>query len=307
MHINCRSIIPKMTEISLLIEQVPISILAVTETWLSDDPKGLVNIPGYCFLHQPRPGGMWGGVGLFIKNDISFEKIDLVGVKHQCYESLIVKISLPKSTDALIGVVYWPPGLCPRDFNKEWDQLNNLTKQSKQRYLVGDFNIDLLKSENHVPTDEFVSSLYSHLLLPLIYRPTRITSDSLTLIDNIFTSNWSKVLDSAIVISDISDHLPILTWVNIDLPRLEGSHKISREINGKKAYFRELLTEINWCSTYDACNIGYTNEAYNLFIDQVRSAYNLAFPVKKMGDKHRNSLKQPWMTFGLLKSCNKKI
>src|SRR6218665_197088 len=56
MHINCRSIIPKMTEISLLIEQVPISILAVTETWLSDDLNGLVNIPGYCFLHQPRPG-----------------------------------------------------------------------------------------------------------------------------------------------------------------------------------------------------------------------------------------------------------
>src|SRR6218665_1709485 len=60
MHINCRSIIPKMTEISLLIEQVPIRILAVTETWLSDDLKGLVNIPGYCFLHQPRP---WGHVG----------------------------------------------------------------------------------------------------------------------------------------------------------------------------------------------------------------------------------------------------
>ena len=37
----------------------------------------------------------------------------------------------------------------------------------------------------------------------------------------------------ALVISDISDHLPILTLVNIDLPRLEGSHKISREINGK--------------------------------------------------------------------------
>ena len=40
--------------------------------------------------------------------------------------------------------------------------------------LVGGFNIDLLKSENHVPTGEFVSSLYSHILFPLIYRPTRL-------------------------------------------------------------------------------------------------------------------------------------
>jgi len=64
--------------------------------------------------------------------------------------------------------------MCPRDFNKEFDQLlNNLIKQSKQLYLVDDFNIDLLKSENHAPTDEFISLLYSKFLLPLIYRPTR--------------------------------------------------------------------------------------------------------------------------------------
>lgn len=32
----------------------------------------------------------------------------------------------------------------------------------------------------------------------------------------------------------------------------------------------------------------------------------MPFPVKMMGDKHRNSLKQAWMTFSLLHSCNKK-
>ena len=101
----------------------------------------------------------------------------------------------------LLELYTGPPGLCPRDFNKEWDQLlNNVTKQSKQLYLVSDFNIDLLKSENHVPTDEFVSSLYSHLLLPLIYWPTRITSDSLTLIDNIFTTNCQRHFTLLLVI-----------------------------------------------------------------------------------------------------------
>jgi len=105
MHINGRSILPKMNEIRLLIEQAPVSILAVTETWLTDDLRGLVNIPGYCYLNQLRPVGMREGVGLFYKrNDISFEQIDLVKLQHQSYESLIVKISLPKGTDALIGV-----------------------------------------------------------------------------------------------------------------------------------------------------------------------------------------------------------
>ena len=60
-----------MNEIRLLIEQAPVSILAVTETWLTDDLRGLVNIPGYCYLNQLRPVGMREGVGLFIKEMIS--------------------------------------------------------------------------------------------------------------------------------------------------------------------------------------------------------------------------------------------
>lgn len=54
--------------------------------------------------------------------------------------------------------------------------MNNLIKLFTQPYLVGDINIGLLKSES-CTTDEFVSLIYSHLLLPLIYRPTRIADD----------------------------------------------------------------------------------------------------------------------------------
>src|SRR6218665_4166876 len=54
-----------------------------------------------------------------------------------------------------------------------------------------------------------------------------------------------------------------------------------------------------------SCSL-FSNYLYYGFTNGVTALGNLAFPVKKMGDKHRNSLKQPWMTFGLLKSCNKK-
>jgi len=36
MHINSRSLLPKIDEISHLLNQIPTSILAVTETWLTD-------------------------------------------------------------------------------------------------------------------------------------------------------------------------------------------------------------------------------------------------------------------------------
>ena len=70
--------------------------------------------------------------------------------------------------------------------------LNNLlekvSKEQKSAFLLGDFNINLLNYNVHSPTNEFLDSLASNSFLPYILQPTRITSHSKTLIDNIFTN-----------------------------------------------------------------------------------------------------------------------
>ena len=83
-------------------------------------------------------------------------------------------------------------------------------------YLTGDFNLDLLRYADHEPTQEFVDCLFSHMFVPLIDRPTRITAHSATLIDNIFTNHFSPSVLKGIVISDISDHLPVFAYVSDD-------------------------------------------------------------------------------------------
>ena len=65
--------------------------------------------------------------------------------------------------------------------------LENLAKEQKTVFLLGDFNVDLLKSEQHEATDEFLYSLSSNMFLRHIVQPTRITSHSKILIDNILT------------------------------------------------------------------------------------------------------------------------
>ena len=73
--------------------------------------------------------------------------------------------------------------------------------------MCGDFNVDLLQYDKHNATNNFIDQLYSLGLHPLITRPTRITSHSNTLIDNIFTTSLSNI-QSGLIINDISDHLP---------------------------------------------------------------------------------------------------
>ena len=60
-------------------------------------------------------------------------------------------------------------------------------------YIMGDYNLDLLKHEIHHPTENFLDIMYANYLIHLINRPTRITRESSTLIDNIFSNNYHVI------------------------------------------------------------------------------------------------------------------
>ena len=61
---------------------------------------------------------------------------------------------------------------------------------------MGDYNTNLLNYESHDQTATFIGMLYSYAFVPLINRPTRVTSSSATLIDNIFTNNHNALVKS---------------------------------------------------------------------------------------------------------------
>ena len=62
----------------------------------------------------------------------------------------------------------------------------------------------------HEATGNFVNSIYENSLVALITRPTRFGKTSSTLIDNIFTNKCNYNAMSGLLITDISDHLPII-------------------------------------------------------------------------------------------------
>ena len=53
-HINCRSMNHKISDIEHLLIHTKCAVMAVTETWLSDDLASTINIPGYNFVHRAR-------------------------------------------------------------------------------------------------------------------------------------------------------------------------------------------------------------------------------------------------------------
>ena len=71
---------------------------------------------------------------------------------------------------------------------------------------MGDFNIYLLKFQTHGKTNDFMESIISKGSLPLITKPTRVTTYSATLLDHIYSKATSQNYDSGIIISDVADH-----------------------------------------------------------------------------------------------------
>ena len=59
--------------------------------------------------------------------------------------------------------------------------LDNISKEQKSVFLLGDFNVNLFNYNQHNQTNEFLDSLASNSFIPLlILRPTRITGHSNT-------------------------------------------------------------------------------------------------------------------------------
>jgi hypothetical protein len=89
--------------------------------------------------------------------------------------------------------------------------LTKLTSEKAKFILAGDYNINILNHDTHCGSEKFLNNIFAHMCLPAITKPTRFSASSSTLIDNIIYNMPAQFGDakSGLIISDISDHLPI--------------------------------------------------------------------------------------------------
>ena len=153
-----------------------------------------------------------GGVALLVKQPLEYCVREDISVCNECIESLFIEVHLhnqPTKNDVVIGVICRPPDTDINSFVAIiTDILSVIKAERKKSFILGHFNINLINVSNHIPTAEFLEVIYSHAFTPLITKPTRVTSNTATLIDNIFT-NSSRNSFNGIILSDISDHFPI--------------------------------------------------------------------------------------------------
>ena len=119
--------------------------------------------------------------------------------------------------------------------------------------LMGDFNIALIKYSSETNTGDFYDLLCSNSFRPLILQPTRVTSKSATLIDNIFINDMTCHSQGGNLTSSISDHFFQFRHTDISqTTRNKKRSKFARDFRTfNKREFGDELSKANWTEIID--------------------------------------------------------
>ncbi len=279
-HFNSRSLYTNLSKIKEYLQQLQhsFSVIAISESWLRDDKELPERIEGYEMYHQNRVHKRGGGVALYVKSALKCKVIkNMTTVIDNLLECITIEINVEKSKNILVSCIYRGPGTCITQFNKKVYELFDIQK-NKVILVCGDFNIDLMKSNEHPNTKEFLDIMFSLSLHPLIVKPSRITKDNATLIDNIFTNVVDGNTISGLLVADMSDHLPVFTVIQMN--NLRASKKrptyLTRKLTPEAILALKVeLLSYDWQEVY----VEDTNAAYDAFLDSFMALYNHYCPL----------------------------
>ena len=312
LHLNVRSLSAHFDQLLSMVEQFKnhhceLDFICICETFLTEVNCSLFDLEGYTKIEKHRQNRSGGGVALYVNNRYQYKhRHDLSTFEEGVMESVFIELTLGVE-NLVLGEIYRPPNSNESFFIEQYENIVKTTLAEKKALLIGsDQNLNLLKAENHKHTQDFLDINYSNGILPVILKPTRITHETATLIDNFYTSDISHY-ESAIILSDISDHLPILICFG-------QKQKIKKNKYGEKSYsYRKIndsalehmnteLSQIDWEAELGVCD---TSEAFIQIVNNIDSSLDKWCPLKTVISTKRNTIQEPWMTKGLLKSSNK--
>ena len=276
------------------------------------DPNYNINLKEYNQYHTDSESEK-GGTLIYISKDHNAKhRKDLESIiyKSKELESTFIEIVKPNKKNVIIGCIYRHPNMDLSEFKNHHilPMLAKLEKENKTIYLLGDYNIDLMKLEEDSESATFFDNLTSNRFVPHIILPTRITTTSKTLIDNIFSNNPNFELGiSGNLTISLSDHLAQFLLI----PDLSPKQKKKRFFykrdtkNFDRVNFLLDLLDIEWSQILNVQN----NDVIASFIafeKKMNELLDLYLPLKKMTKRELEQQQKPWITTGILNSMKRR-
>ena len=192
------------------------------------------------------------------------------------------------------------------DFNYSYlnKLLENISKEQKSIFLLGDFNFNLLNYNEHNRTNKFLDSLVSNSFIPLILKPTRIASHSNILIDNVFSNVIDPDIISGNLNATISDHLPQFAIIPNMFGNIRGNKSDIYERYWSKFDQQNYVLDyfsVDWENLLKINELNADNST-KIYLEKINILLDTYAPLKKVNKYKLKFKSKPWITPGLQKS-----
>ena len=296
LHTNIRSLSLHHDELVSLtdLSKKSFDIIGVSEMWHSVQNPIVTNIDieGYKF-YKTKSLSQNGGVGLYVKTSLISTPCNELSFKCKEFETIWVEIEVKDKKNLFFCCAYRHPNSDIDIFTAHFESLlPNLI--NKRVFIMGDFNINLLNYDSHIPTNDFTNTLFTNNFLPCIHNPTRVSDHSATIIDNIFTNLGNSNVTCGNILTQISDHFPQFLFLK--------SAKLSCTKPKILKYDYSRFDERKFVEDFEKIDLTYLNCSsdaetnYNKFLEDVTFLVEKHVPIKKCTKREIKLRTKPWIT-----------
>ena len=307
LSINIQSLNAKydnlVSMLSILKEyNIAFSAICIQESWLNDyHDVSLVQISGYNMIHQGKQCCGHGGLIIYLQDQFQYTVRNMYDSSN-VWEGLFIDIGGEDlSKKVTLCNIYRPS--TRNENNQVIDQfiteispiVENLSKENSTLIFAGDFNINLLNINEREKIQDYFDLFVSRGLFPKITLPTRLSTYSGTLIDQIFVRNphCDQSSLSGIFFSTMSDHMPCFSFLDIMKQAIRPKKYITVHTSSPEAV-KSFCTHIK--STFQNISLDPDlttdpNKNYNIFHDELTKAKDKHLPTKlKKFNKRKHKL-----------------
>ena len=317
LHVNVASLDCHIDDLRFLISNLcrKPDIIGISEHKIptGTEPSNNIRLHGYNEFTFTPTNSTHGGVGFYIKENTTYFERNALDINSTSdYETKFIEIKFEHKKPLIIGCVYRHPSsiISITDFSTIHLEpvLTKISNENKMCIVMGDFNINLLKTDTNNAYNLFLNTMTSHNYSPYILQPSRLQAK--TLIDNIFINSLQYHSSSGNLLIELSDHLVqylILEEFHKENKKKPEPNILKRDFRNfnEREFFDEVINKTDWD---EVCNLDGNdpNQACKQFYDTINFHLDEFAPYRKLTRKELELTQKPWITNSILKKCKQR-
>ena len=224
-HVNIRSIRANFDNFEAFISTHldNISVIILSEIWIFDNETCFYSFDGFDSFFCCRNDNRSGGIAVFTRSNLNFSNLDITFISAE------VLILHCKGLNLTLFSIYRSHDFTIDYFNSELKNVLSLLKLPNI-ILMGDINVNILNSDSNIM--EYLNILSQFGFFSHLNQPTRSVLSSSTCIDHVFVKTNKFAIQTAIFLTDLSDHFPTICKINFPVtPKLAPKTDYTLKLN----------------------------------------------------------------------------